>query len=132
MIINAFLQLSNVLQFADDFLLITQKGLDADKYSILEKVVQANDVDDSGWGEIMPLITDSAARLFAEECIARGIIAPTTVGYENDEGLIAELEWDEQSVVYLTESQLEYKNLFEEQGFSVVSSVQDFEKVFNE
>ena len=84
------------------------------------------------WKNIVQQVVDSDAKAFIKECIKRNMIPPTAVGYELESGEIAELEWDNLDIVYLTKEQMEYKDSFIEKGFDVVNSIDDFEKITSE
>ena len=119
------------MQFIDSFITVTQQGLDEEYYSILDNIEKIDDSVSDEWKEIVQQIVDQEAKQFIKECIKKNIIPPTIVGYEMETGEIAELEWDNLDIVYLTNEQMKYKDAFIEKGFDVVSSIDDFEKITN-
>lgn len=126
---NAYLQFNNIMQFIEVFIAVSQQGLDAEYYSILNSVEKIDDLILEEWKEILKLIVDSDAILFVKECINHNIVPPTVVGFELETGEVAELEWDSLGVVYLTNVQKDYKKAFIEKGFNIVTSINDFEKI---
>lgn len=129
---NAFIQVNNIMQFADVFVSTTQQGLDNDYYSILANVEKTDSNISDEWNEILSQVVDPDAKAFIKECINRGVVVPTVVGYELDDGSIAELEWDSLDIVFLTQEQTEFKTNFEEKGFDVVTSIDELEKVIKD
>lgn len=129
---NAYLQFNNIMQFLDSFIQITQQGLDNEMYSILSSVVKIDEHIDEKWVEVLAQVVDEEAKNFIKDCINKNALPPTTVGYELDDGSIAELEWDDKNIVYLTNEQMEFKEIFEDKGFDVVKSIEDFEKLTSE
>lgn len=126
---NAYIQFNNIMQFMDSFIAVSQCGLDEECYAILDSVINLDDTMSNEWKKIMAQIIDSNAKSFAKECIARNIIPPSQVGYELNSGETAELMWDKFNVVYLTTEQMEFKDAFTDQGFKVVNSLDDFQKI---
>ena len=129
---NAYIQFNNIMQFVDSFIAVTQQGLDDEYYSILGNVEKIDEAMSNDWKNIVQQVVDSDAKAFIKECIKRNMIPPTAVGYELESGEIAELEWDNLDIVYLTKEQMEYKDSFIEKGFDVVNSIDDFEKITSE
>lgn len=129
---NAYLQFNNIMQFLDLFIQITQQGLDNELYSILSSVIKIDSNVSEKWNEVLSQVVDEEAKKFIQECISINAIPPTVVGYELEDGSIAELEWEDKNIVYLTNEQLEFKENFEAKGFDVVKSIEDFEKLTSE
>lgn len=128
---NAFLQLFNIMQFGQKFIAITQKGLDEDLYSVLDRLSENVINKDDLWNQISFQFVDDETKNFVNECIINKIPVPSVVGYETDEGYMAEMEWDDIKAVYLTSEQKEFKNIFLENGFTIVSSYKDIEALID-
>lgn len=129
---NAYIQFNNIMQFLDTFIQVTQQGLDNELYSILANVVPIDSNVDEKWAEILAQVTDGNAKKFIQDCINISAVPPTVVGYELDDGSIAELEWEDKNIVYLTDDQIEFKENFENKGFDIVRTIEDFEKLTTE
>ncbi len=126
---NGFIQLNNIMQFVDNFITVSQQGLDNDLYSILANVEKTDGNISNEWNNILNQIYDNETKKFVKECISKNIILPSVVGYELEDGSVAELEWDSLDIVYLTTEQMEFKNNFEEKGFYVISSMSELENI---
>ncbi len=129
---NAYLQINNIMQFEDSFIQISQQGLDNEIYSILDNVVVKDENISAEWNEVLSQVFDNNAKQFIKDCISKNIMPPSNIGFELDDGSIAEIEWDALHIVYLTDEQQDYKDSFEQNGYDVVSSVEDFEKITSE
>lgn len=120
------LHLCNLLQFNNSFIFVTQRGIDNEFYSILQAYNKERINEE--WKDVLTEVFDKKAKEFIHECIKRNIILPTTIGYELDNGMQAELEWDEPKVVFLTSFQIENKNEFIRKGFIVLTDINDLNK----
>lgn len=129
---NAYLQFNNIMQFLDLFIQVTQEGLDNELYSILANVIKIEENTDKKWVSILSQVVDEEAKSFIKECISKNVLPPTIVGFELDDGSIAELVWEDKNIVYLTNEQMEFKEVFEGRGFDIVTTLKDFEKLTSE
>ena len=129
---NAYLQINNIMQFEDGFIQISQQGLDNEIYSILDNVVVSCDNISDEWNEVLSQVLDANAKKFVNYCISKNVVPPSNVGFELEDGSLAEIEWDKLHIVYLTEEQQDYKDSFEQNGYDVVSSIEDFERITSE
>ena len=129
---NAYLQFNNIMQYLDNFIEVTQTGLDEEQYTILTNIEKIDNNKDKKWAEILTQVIGDDAKQFVKDCIENNVVYPTHIGYELDDGSIAEMEWEKLNIVYLTTEQMEYKEKFEEKGFDVINSLQDFDKLTKE
>ena len=128
---NAYLQLNNLLQFVDLHISMTQQGLDNEIYTKLLNVEKNDKNIREEWNNILNQVIDAKAKAFIKDCILNEVVIPTTVGYELDDGSIAEFEWDGLKIVFLTTEQIEFKKNFEQKGFDVVTTYKELEEVIN-
>ena len=122
----SYLQYNNIMQFADNFIAVTSKGVDKDIYYILSKVDRMN----STFGEWQTLIDDMCEYEeieFTKEC-ARRNFPLATEPEQLETGEIGMLVWEDEKIIYLTTKQLEDRNIFERAGYKVVNTIDDLEK----
>ena len=121
---NGYLQFANVMQFADNFLMMSTMGIKQGLYSILEGVKPLTNVDSGKWNEWLPLLFGDA-KAFAEECISRNVEPADTVGFELPDGAMADLIWESKKIVYLSSEGKAFKPNFEAAGYRVINSVDE-------
>lgn len=121
---NGFLDLCNVMQFFGGFAAVSRLGLQGSVYAPLYE--QQNEplitsVDSGGWTEVVADLLDEESVSFAMRLSDLGIQAPSVVGYELENGEMAEMAWESKRVCYLMAAQLEDAPTFEAEGWVVIS-----------
>ncbi len=138
---NGFWQFFNVMQFLGSFAAVTTDGLAQGVYDAIPLSQGAADAGsataapaptDEEWNENLQYISDEAKGTVAK-LISIGVPSPSTVGYEleNDAGASiaeAEMAWEDVKVVYLTKDQMDYKQKFEQAGWSVITDETELDK----
>lgn len=126
---NTYLQLSNIFQFLNHFIQITQEGLNHEDYSSLKFIKNSDNNIDEDWESILNQIFDEDCKQFALECAKNNIPVPTKIGFELDcYGVMAELLWENDKKVYLSKEQLQYKEQFIKSGFRVANTIKDLKQ----
>ena len=134
---NGFLSFSNNMQFVDDALFMTRKGISGSVYTALipEEADSADadsapgatvvDADMSGWEDIYDYL-DDVEKACATEMMKNHIPVPDEVGYElesNKNGAVigeASMAWTEKKVALLLPEQEEYSEVFKNEGWRVL------------
>lgn len=133
---NGFLNLSNNMQFVDDALFMTRKGISQSIYTaLLPDDHTGTDTDSmpgftvdvlmSGWEEIYDYL-DDVEKACATEMMKNKIPAPDEVGYElesNKNGAVigeASMAWTKGMVVLLLPEQEAYADIFKHEGWTVL------------
>ena len=93
-----------------------------------------SDHETTGWDVIKDQLYSEEAIAFMDKCVSLGIEPPSIVGFEFEKGGIivaeAEMAWEDKKVVYLTSDQVgDNKQIFEDEGWTVVTSNNDIESV---
>lgn len=121
---TGFWHFCNVMQFAKDFVFVSQKGLNNEIYDfpeIIENIVKADNMDNKEqWNEILEQ-TIPELKGFIQELISKKAFPPSVVGYETNNGAMCEYAWKQEKVALLTSDQMEYKADFENEGWKVYS-----------
>ena len=121
---NGYLQFSNVMQFCKDFVMMSTMGLKLGSYSLLSAVKPERNVDAGQWNDLLPLLFGEA-KAFGDECVKHHVEPADAVGFELDDGSVAELVWKDKKFVYLSQEELIFKSNFEEAGYKVITSIKD-------
>lgn len=133
---NGFLSFSNNMQFVDDALFMTRKGISQSVYTVLLPDDHTDtDIDSmpsltvdaliSGWEEIYDYL-DDVEKACATEMMKNKIPAPDEVGYElesNKNGAVigeASMAWTKGMVVLLLPEQEAYADIFKHEGWTVL------------
>jgi DEAD/DEAH box helicase domain-containing protein len=79
----------------------------------------------SEWADTLEYINDSA-KAMADKMIAIGVPVPSSVGFELEDNMgaviaEAEMAWEERKIAYLLPEQEEYRTVFENQGWAVIT-----------
>lgn len=129
---NGYWQFFNVMQFLGSFSAVTANGLAQDIYDAIPVVTASGSTTaasgqavSSVWEEDLEYIDDSA-KAMADKLIAISAPAPSSVGYELEDSMgagiaEAEMAWEEKKIVYLLPDQEEYRSIFENQGWAVIT-----------
>ena len=129
---NGYWQFFNVMQFLGSFSAVTANGLAQDIYDAIPVVTASGSTTaasgqavSSEWEEDLEYIDDSA-KAMADKLIAISAPAPSSVGYELEDSMgagiaEAEMAWEEKKIVYLLPDQEEYRSIFENQGWAVIT-----------
>lgn len=135
---NGFWQFFNVMQFLQSFAAVSVKGMNQMVYNAIPATVQSesssesqDNVSDEAWAETMTQIIDDAAKECASKLMALGISAPSTVGFELEDSkgtIIAECElaWEREKIALLLSEQMDSKEKFEENGWTVFTTEDSF------
>ena len=133
---NGFLSFSNNMQFVDDALFMTRKGISQFIYTaLLPDDHTGTDTDSmpgftvdalmNGWEEIYDYL-DDVEKACATEMMKNKIPAPDEVGYElesNKNGAVigeASMAWTKSMVVLLLPEQEVYADIFKHEGWTVL------------
>ncbi len=126
---NGFWYAYNLLQSMPACVFISSAGIDSDLYVALELQNEyvVEDTPDSAWSEILKMILDDAIGELAQAMAKQGITAPSSVGYElgdEESGVLgqAEMVWESRKIAVLSQEQIEFKEVFEKEGWQVISS----------
>lgn len=139
---NGFLNFSNNMQFVDDVLFMTRKGIGKSIYTALLPDDRTGEDTDSmpgftedalvsGWEEIYDYL-DDIEKACAAEMMKNSIPAPDEVGYElesKENGAVigeASMAWIEKVVVLLLPEQEEYADVFKQEGWTVLLTTEEF------
>ncbi len=129
---NGFLSFSNNMQFVEDALFMTRKGISQSVYTALFSESHAGtdtdsapdftaDVDMGGWEDIYDYLDACATEMMKNK-----IPAPDGVGYElesNRNGAVigqASMAWTKEKVVLLLPGQEEHSEVFQCEGWKVL------------
>jgi len=135
---NGFWQFFNMMQFLQSFAAVSVNGMNQMVYNAIPATVQSesasenkDNVSDEAWAETMTQIFDNAAKECASKLMALGVSAPTTVGYELEDSkgaIIAECElaWEREKIALLLAAQMDSKDKFEENGWTVYTTEDSF------
>jgi DEAD/DEAH box helicase domain-containing protein len=135
---NGFWQFFNVMQFLPDFTAVSATGLSQAVYYAIPATLQdisvsshQGSLSDESWAEILEQLFDTSARQWAYKLIEMGISAPSAVGYEltDPSGAVVaecELAWEDQRIALLLDEQLDYIEIFKENGWSVILGEDEF------
>lgn len=133
---NGFLSFFNNMQFVEDALFMTRKGISRSIYTVLpaEAPVSTDvdstkdfmaDMDMSGWEELYDYL-DDVEKACAMEMMRNQIPAPDSIGYElesNKNGAVigeASMAWTEEKVALLLPGQEGDAEVFEREGWKVL------------
>ncbi len=134
---NGYLSFSNNMQFIEEALFMTRKGINSSIYTaLIPSDLGASDVDStpgstvvdtdmSGWEDIYDYL-DDVEKACATEMIKNHIPAPDEIGFEfeNDKnGAIigeASMAWIEKKVVLLLPEQEDYAEVFKREGWIIL------------
>lgn len=131
---NGFLSFSNNMQFLDDALFMTRKGIEQSVYTALFPDDNMDtdsapdftvDADMSGWEDICDYL-DDAEKAWAAMMMKNKIPAPDEVGYElesNENGAVigeASMAWTKERVVLLLPEQEKDSEVFKREGWTVL------------
>jgi DEAD/DEAH box helicase domain-containing protein len=129
---NGYWQFFNVMQFLGSFSAVTANGLAQDIYDAIPVVTASSSTTAASgqavsreWAENLEYIDDST-KAMADKLIAIRAPAPSSVGYELEDSMgagiaEAEMAWEEKKIVYLLPDQEEYRSIFENQGWAVIT-----------
>lgn len=131
---NGFWQFVNMMQFLESFAAVSVSGMNQMIYNQIPATVQSesaevnqDNVANEAWAEVMTQIFEDEAKECASKLIALGVSAPSMVGYEltNSKGAIiaeCELVWENEKIAFLLADQVDHKETFEENGWTVFTS----------
>lgn len=133
---NGFWQFFNVMQFLQNFAVVTKDGINQSIYNAIpvqEVEIAGHElkseheftVDDS-WKDIMEQIFDETAAECAEKLMSTGVQAPSIVGYEllNSSGTViaeCEMAWESDKIALLLPYQMSGIDKFKKNGWTVVT-----------
>jgi DEAD/DEAH box helicase domain-containing protein len=137
---NGFWQFFNMMQFLQSFAAVSVNGMNQMVYNAIPATDQSesasasankDNVADEAWAETMPQIFDDAAKECASKLMALGVSAPSTVGFELEDSkgaIIAECElaWEREKIALLLSAQMDSKDKFEENGWTVYTTEDSF------
>ncbi len=135
---NGFWQFFNVMQFSQRFVGCSITGLNKSSYEVLGLIGTTTPTPETeettGWDVIKEQLYSEEAIAFMNKCASLGIEPPSIVGFEFEKGGIivaeAEMAWEDKKVVFLTSDQVEdNRQIFENEGWIVVTSNDDIESV---
>ena len=140
---NGLLLFSNVMQFADEYIGVSADGIEKMTYLNLPVVAKATPVTtnalDDKWNDILELLVDNNAKAFAQAANDEGIPAPSDddigIDLEGVNGEViatAEIVWPKQKIAYLTEDQLENKEIMEAEGWKIINilNIEEMKSMF--
>ncbi|MCI9438700.1 MAG: DEAD/DEAH box helicase [Lachnospiraceae bacterium] len=133
---NGFLSFCNNMQFVENALFMTRKGISNSVYTALFSENPAGtdtdsapdyraDADMGGWGAVYDFL-DDVEKACAAEMMKNKIPAPDVVGYElegNRNGAVigeASMAWTKEKVVLLLPGQEAYSEVFQHEGWKVL------------
>lgn len=137
---NGFWQFFNVMQFLPSFAAVSVTGMGQLVYNAIPASVQEElasmaheNAPNEAWAEMMEQIFDVAAKDCASKLMALGVAAPSAAGYElvDTKGAIiaeCELAWESKKIALLLPSQMDSKEKFEENGWTIFSTGDSFSK----
>ncbi len=136
---NGFWHFFNVMQFSPNFAAVSVNGMYHSVYDSIHLTmmketavaVEEENVIDESWDEVVEQLFDDTVKECVDKLIRLGVSAPSIVGYElqdNNGAIVAECElaWENEKIALLMSEQLEWKNKFEDLGWKVFSTVDDF------
>ena len=134
---NGFLTFANNMQFVQDALFMTRRGISSMIYTALVPGSAGSSADStpgmavetviSGWEEIFDYL-DDVEKACASEMMKNHIPAPDAIGFElesQDNGAVigeASMAWTDRRIALLMPEQAEYKDTFEKENWRVVLS----------
>lgn len=131
---NGFWHFFNVMQFSKSFAAVSTNGMNSSVYNsipmaILKESASSTELENllfDSWAEIMEQVFDDAVKKCVSELMRLGISAPSVVGYELQDSTAAiiaecELAWEKEKIALLLPEQLNHKQKFEENGWTVFS-----------
>ena len=135
---NGFWHFFNVMQFLPGFAGVSATGLNQSVYDAIPITLEVDSVSsnqhglyDDSWADVLDQLIDDSARQWADKLMEQEIPAPSAVGYEllNQAGAVVaecEMAWEGQKIALLLDTQLEYSDLFKENGWIVFSVEEEF------
>jgi DEAD/DEAH box helicase domain-containing protein len=137
---NGFWQFFNMIQFLQSFAAVSVNGMNQMVYNAIPATYQSesasasahkDNVADEAWAETMTQIFDDAAKECASKLMALGVSAPSTIGFELEDSkgaIIAECElaWEREKIALLLSAQMDSKDKFEENGWTVYTTEDSF------
>lgn len=125
---SQFLYSTNLLQFVDASLFITENGCSRNIYNWIalanfeteETIPQCSTETQMEWDNIISEeLFDPEAISYAHTLKAFGCPVPSTVGFEVDGIVVAEMVWESLKVAILLSEQVEYREMLENEGWRV-------------
>ena len=130
---NGFLQFSNIMQFAPEYIGVSTTGLENDSYlnNLPMNFAQPEEGEptsqlEDGWDKVFPYLLGEDAKAFANAAKEAGVPAPSDedIGcdVEDSSGEVigtAEIVWPAQKVAYLSPEQLEDKEKLISSGWKI-------------
>lgn len=125
---SQFLYSTNLLQFIDASLFITENGCNGNIYNWItlanleteETIPQCSTETQIGWDNIISEeLFDPDAISYAHTLKASGCPVPSTVGFEVDGIVVAEMVWEDLKVAILLSEQAEHREMLENEGWLV-------------
>ena len=133
---NGFLQFSNILQFDEEFIALSQTGLEQMEYlhlpyeaseDIAAGDTTENSAAEASWIALKDYLFGDEEKKFAAAAAAAGIPAPSENGFgyevEGTKGeVIAEvaIAWPDHKIGFLTEDQLDDREVLEQNGWKII------------
>ncbi|MCR5833161.1 MAG: DEAD/DEAH box helicase [Selenomonadaceae bacterium] len=130
---NGFLHFVNVMQFAEEFVGVSSSGLAQKIYLQLSGDVESSeDIGDENnaedWRNIIEMLFDDEAKIFAEAAMNKGIPAPDEddIGYEllgGNGGIIATvlIAWVKLKIGYVTSNQTDDEEKLKAAGWRIIN-----------
>lgn len=127
---SQYLFSTNMLQFVINALFVTEKGLDGHFYNwIALQEAQNTDTVESDETEVQQAwdsiikdeLFDPDAISLAHKLKAANCSVPSSIGYELDGEVVAELVWEKKMIAIQLPDQYEFKPLLENDGWTVLS-----------
>lgn len=127
---NGLWHFANMMQFLPSFAAVTSTGLEDAIYASLSVPAlepKAPAALESAWQEVLDSLFDGVAKICARKMERLGLPPPSVVGYElaDNQGRIigeAEMVWETEKVAWLLPHQLENREIFETNGWTVFTS----------
>ncbi len=130
---NGFWHFVNIMQFSRNFYAVSSAGIKQMIYqaipvktdAVLSAAVLPENTD-AQWADILKLVLDDSVKECSRRMIECKISAPSAVGFEltDKNGAVAaecELVWENKKAALLLPEQMEYKDIFETNGWTVIT-----------
>ena len=138
---NGMWRFSNIMQFLDEFMCVSQKGLIDFAYSVLDRKTfytasVSADIQTDDWADVFEELeySDESAveivKIAQKNNFEKPVIGLETADESDRVSGTVEVAWPDKKVCFITEEQEEYREMLESSGWRIVSNEDELKEAF--